>query len=161
MSLLKKVRKANDAIAVGMTRAFGTMWMCYAFMIYGLFPLIAAFHPYQDTFLYWSNYVQLWSLPLILVGTNLLGRDADRRAELDHERLAKTYNEQVETNKQVMQSVQMIHHLMQEGDAEDNALQTITSKLDELRKRYDLLMPAANEAFQSKHCDCTKGRKVT
>ena len=96
------MRRLNETLAVGLTRAFGTMWICYAFMVYGLLPAFAIFHPFQESFLYWSNWVQLWSLPLILVGTNILGREAERRSKLDHERLAQSYEEQKRTYLQVM-----------------------------------------------------------
>ncbi len=92
----------NERIAVWLTRAFGTMWICYAFMAYGLLPAFALFHPYQESFLYWSNWVQLWSLPLILVGTNILGRDAEQRSRLDHEKLARSYEEQQRTYEQIL-----------------------------------------------------------
>ena len=101
-AMLSKIRQINDALAVWLTKAFGTMWICYAFMIYGLLPAFALFRPYQENFLYWSNWVQLWSLPLILVGTNILGRAAEDRSREDHERLAKSYEEQKETYKQVI-----------------------------------------------------------
>jgi len=71
-------------------------------LVYGVLPAFAVFHPYQESFLYWSNWVQLWSLPLILVGTNILGRDAEKRSQLDHEKLAKSYEEQQRTYKQVI-----------------------------------------------------------
>jgi hypothetical protein len=92
--MMNVINHLNERLAVGMTRAFGTMWICYVFIVYGLLPLTAVFHRYQDAFLYWSNWVQLWSLPLILVGTNILGRDAEQRAKLDHEKLAQSYAEQ-------------------------------------------------------------------
>lgn len=83
----------NDKLAVLCTKGFGTMWMFYALTLYGLMAVIPAFHPFQDTLLYWSNFVQLISLPLLLVGTNILGRDAEARARYDHEKLAQTYEE--------------------------------------------------------------------
>jgi hypothetical protein len=88
-----------------MTKAFGTMWVCYLFMIYGFLPLFAIFRPAQDTFLYWSNWVQLWSLPLILVGTNILGRDAEVRAKLDHEKLAQSYDEQLIMYNEIVEMI--------------------------------------------------------
>ena len=96
------MKSANEAVAVWLTKAFGTMWLCYAFMIYGLLPVFAIFHRHEAAFLYWSNWIQLWSLPLILVGTNILGRAAEARSKLDHEKLAKSYEEQLDTYRQVM-----------------------------------------------------------
>lgn len=76
--MIAKINQINEALAVWLTKTFGTMWICYAFMVYGLLPAFALFHRHQEAFLYWSNWVQLWSLPLILVGTNILGRDAEK-----------------------------------------------------------------------------------
>ncbi len=50
--------------------------------------------------------MQLWALPLILVGTNILGRDAERRAAEDHEKLAQSYEEQKRTYEQVLALLQ-------------------------------------------------------
>ena len=96
------MRAFNEAVAIRLTRAFGTMWLCYVFAVLGVLPLLAIFRPHQDEFLYWSNWVQLWALPLILVGTNILGRDAERRAAEDHEKLAQSYDEQKRTYEQVL-----------------------------------------------------------
>ncbi len=84
-------REFNELFAVFLTRAFGTMWVCYACMVYGLLPLVSFFRGSQDTFLYWSNWVQLWSLPLIMVGTNILGRAVEARAAADHLKLSQAY----------------------------------------------------------------------
>ena len=97
-----KINQLNEMLAVWLTKAFGTMWICYAFMVYGLLPAFSLFHRHQETFLYWSNWVQLWSLPLILVGTNILGRDAEKRSQLDHDKLAKSYEEQQQTYQKVI-----------------------------------------------------------
>lgn len=74
-----------------MTMIFGSMWATYAFFLYGFIPL---FFPTQEVnLLYWSNTVQLWSLPLLMVGTNLLGRKSEQRAQEDHETLLAEFSE--------------------------------------------------------------------
>lgn len=73
----------NDWLAVKGTLIFGTMWVTYLFILYGFLPLI--FPGQMDKFLYWSNTIQLWSLPLLMVGTNLLGKAADRRSKETHD----------------------------------------------------------------------------
>ncbi len=112
------------------------MWICYAFMVYGLLPAFAIFHPHQEAFLYWSNWVQLWSLPLILVGTNILGREAEKRSKLDHEKLAKSYDEQQQTYNQILtllkkQEEMMCDMLNQDGElkAQDMVLAEQTEML--------------------------------
>jgi hypothetical protein len=54
-------------------------------MLYGLLPLIPQIAKYQDKLLYWSNWVQLWSLPLLMVGQNVLGESAERREQETHD----------------------------------------------------------------------------
>jgi len=114
------------------------MWMFYAFMVYGLLPAFALFRPHQDSFLYWSNWVELWSLPLIMVGTNILGREAEKRSNLDHEKLAKSYEEQQQTYERVIamlkrQEDMMAELLKQDSvlEAQDTVLATQTEMLKE------------------------------
>ena len=120
--MLPKINRINETIAVWLTRAFGTMWICYAFMVYGLLPAFALFHRHQEAFLYWSNWVQLWSLPLILVGTNILGREAEKRSKMDHEKLAKSYEEQQETYHQVLAMLKVQEDMMRDMLKQDDEL---------------------------------------
>ena len=121
--MFEKINQINETLALYLTKAFGTVWICYAFMIYGMLPAFAIFHPYQESFLYWSNWVQLWSLPLILVGTNILGRNAERRSQLDHERLAKSYEEQKKTYSQVIAMLQKQEEMMTAMLQQDKVLE--------------------------------------
>ncbi len=77
------VKRFNDYVAMRVTLIFGSMWTTYAFFLYGFLPLM--FPKDEVNLLYWSNTVQLWSLPLLMVGTYLLGRKAEARAQQDHE----------------------------------------------------------------------------
>jgi hypothetical protein len=83
----------NEAIAVSATRHFGTIWVFYVFTVFGILPVLPFFKPYESQFLYWSNWVQLWALPLLLVGTNILGRSVEARAEYDHRKLVEMYGQ--------------------------------------------------------------------
>lgn len=116
----EKIKKLNDKIALWLTVRFGSMWLFYAFVLCGCLPLLANFHSHQDVFLYWSNFIQLISLPLIMVGTNLLSKDAQDRSKIDHETLAKSYKEQKELDKKV-----------------SDALETIQSVLDDTNKQNE------------------------
>ena len=136
--MVVKINLVNETFAVWLTKAFGTMWMFYAFMAYGLLPAFALFRPHQDSFLYWSNWVELWSLPLIMVGTNILGREAEKRSNLDHEKLAKSYEEQQQTYERVIamlkrQEDMMAELLKQDSvlEAQDTVLATQTEMLKE------------------------------
>lgn len=83
----------NEWIARKSTLVFGTMWMFYAFYLYGLLPLIPSLSKYENAFFYWSGWVQLWALPLLMVGQVVLGRAAEERAESDHETLLTQFAE--------------------------------------------------------------------
>jgi hypothetical protein len=120
--MIAKIVLINETLAVWLTKAFGTMWICYAFMVYGFLPAFAIFRPHQDVFLYWSNWVQLWSLPLILVGTNILGRDAEERSKRDHEKLAKSYEEQQKTYNQVISMLKKQEEIMADLLKQDKVL---------------------------------------
>jgi hypothetical protein len=133
-AMIAKIIQINEALAVWLTKAFGAMWICYAFMVYGLLPAFAIFHPYQDAFLYWSNWIQLWSLPLILVGTNILGRDAEERSKLDHEKLAKSYEEQQQTYIQIIAMLKKQEEVMADLVAQDKVLEAQDIVLEEQTK---------------------------
>ena len=72
MTLKTKINNLNETIALKSTLIFGTMWTTYAFFLYGIIP--ALYPQHMSEMLYWSNTIQLWSLPLIMVGTNVLSR---------------------------------------------------------------------------------------
>lgn len=80
---MSRIRDVNERIAVWATRGFGSMWMTYLFFSYGFIPVI--FPATMTALLYWSNTVQLWSLPLIAVGTSVLGRAAVQQARETHD----------------------------------------------------------------------------
>lgn len=88
---MKKINKFNEWLAVHATLVFGSMWTTYLFFCYGFLPLL--FPDKMDKLLYWSNTVQLWSLPLLMVGQNVLGRASEKRAETDHEMIATEFSE--------------------------------------------------------------------
>ena len=82
---IRKIAKLDNKIAVWGTHAFGTMivfWVCF---FYGLLPLLPGMRPHEADLLYWSNWVQLWALPLLMVGNIVLSKSAEKRRENDHE----------------------------------------------------------------------------
>jgi hypothetical protein len=81
----KKDITLNARIARRTTLIFGTMWMFYVFFIYGLLPLIPALSQYQATLMYWSTWVQLWALPLIMVGQQVISRETEVRDRETHD----------------------------------------------------------------------------
>lgn len=91
MKIKTHITHFNNWIAEQGTKAFGTMLMTYAFIIYGLMPLF--FPAQQDNLLYISNVIQLFSLPLLAVGQNLAGKAAERRSQKTYEMVRELINE--------------------------------------------------------------------
>ena len=77
------MKKFNEWVALKITLAVSTMWAFYILVIYGLTPLI--WPQYMATILYWSNFIQLVFLPLLAVGTAVIGRSSEKRAQETHD----------------------------------------------------------------------------
>jgi hypothetical protein len=76
----------NGRIAVGLTGAVGTMWCAYAFAGLALVALPAALGGGTLQLIQWlsQTFIQLVMLSVIMVGQNISGRAADRRAEMTY-----------------------------------------------------------------------------
>ena len=89
----KKVKtiidKINDVLATRITLLVGSIWAFYAFVIFGLTPVL--WPGYEQEILYWSNFLQLIFLPVITVGTAIMNRDSEARAADDHETIQKEF----------------------------------------------------------------------
>lgn len=83
----------NERLARRGTKIFGSMWTFYAFVIYGV--LGAIFVGQQARLLYWSNWIQLWSMPLLMVGGLVLERASEKRAQATYD-LASEVSRQAE-----------------------------------------------------------------
>jgi hypothetical protein len=86
--LWHKLVKWNNAFAMALTKAMSSMVCVYIFFVWCLVPL--AF-PKLETFCMYvsSTVIQLVALPLLAVGTNLLGKSQERRAATDHTAIAE------------------------------------------------------------------------
>ena len=79
----------NGWLAAAITKGFGSMWAFYV-LVFWMFAWmflasvgvsIFRFDKYPFTFLlFLSNLVQLWALPVLAVGQQVLSRASDRRA---------------------------------------------------------------------------------
>ena len=80
----------NSWLAVHITRAVGTMWAAYLFVLIALvsFPQAMQAFLHGDTFvgIAWlsQSFLQLVLLPIIIVGQNVISASQDARAEADH-----------------------------------------------------------------------------
>lgn len=79
------INRFNDGVAIRMTWVFGSIWCVYAFFVFSLIPLLLP--QWQETLLYISNCIQLVALPALMVGSAVLNRSADKRADEDHQAL--------------------------------------------------------------------------
>ena len=81
--------RINEVLATRITIWVGTMWAFYAFVIFGLTPLV--WPAYETQILYWSNFLQLIFLPVITVGTAIMSRRSEARAAADHETITEGF----------------------------------------------------------------------
>jgi uncharacterized membrane protein len=79
----------NGWLAAAITRSFGSMWAFYALIFWMIGWMVLAsvgfsifrFDRYPFTFLlFLSNLVQLWALPVLAVGQQVLSRASDKQA---------------------------------------------------------------------------------
>lgn len=117
----KKINNLNELIAIKITNLFGSMWTAYIFIIYGLSPLL--FPSHLNEILYWSNFIQLWALPLIMTGQNILGRSTEQRIKETHDIVMTELNLLKEENKNIKEINQL---LLQKFD-------DLSKKLEDLR----------------------------
>ena len=81
--------RLNDMLASRITMLVSSIWAFYAFVIFGLTPLM--WPGYQEQILYWSNFLQLIFLPAITVGTAILNRGAQAQAAEDHKTIRQQF----------------------------------------------------------------------
>lgn len=84
------VARINNVLATRITMLVGSIWAFYAFVIFGLTPIM--WPEYETQILYWSNFLQLVFLPAITVGTVILNRDSEQRSAQDHHTIRKEFH---------------------------------------------------------------------
>lgn len=122
----------NMTVALLVTRFFGTVAVFYIFFVYGLLPIVPQLTPYRDLMQYWSTWIQLWALPIILVGTNLM---ADQQAKA--QAATEAHREAVLVNQaQMLEHLDALMHQANQTNAEVlQAVQHEAGELDELLGR--------------------------
>jgi hypothetical protein len=85
----------NGRIALILTSVVGTMWCAYAFAILALVVLPQAIGGGLLPFVQWvsQTFIQLVMLSVIMVGQNILGRAADKRAAMTYRDADATFHE--------------------------------------------------------------------
>jgi hypothetical protein len=93
------IGKINDVLAMRITMVVGSIWAFYAFVIFGLTPIL--WPEYETQILYWSNFLQLIFLPVITVGTAILNRDSEQRAKQDHHTIRREFHLMKKSHKTI------------------------------------------------------------
>lgn len=77
------VARFNTAVALGVTKAVGSMWCAYAFCLLALSGLPQALSPGGAGLVSWvaQTFIQLVLLSVIMVGQNVQAKAADKRSE--------------------------------------------------------------------------------
>ncbi len=115
-----KVVGFNGRLALLITTIVGTMWCAYAFAVLALIALPSALGSGPLAIVQWisQTFIQLVLLSIIMVGQNIMGKAADRRAAMTYADADATFHE----------AEQIQAHLK----AQDDALNTMLDKLVKL-----------------------------
>lgn len=105
-----RIQKGNELLAARCTQLFGTMGMFYLFIAYSTLPMFDPGH--SDKYLLYSNAVQLVALPLLMVGSIVLGRDAEKRAQQDHQTLLENHQAMLDEMAELRTLHQETHQLV-------------------------------------------------
>lgn len=121
----------NDRLAVVITHRFGTMGMFYALVAWMLVWMGLAtagvwyfrLDPYPFPFLlFLSNLIQLWALPILAVGQQVLSRSADRQASQtfrDAEAILRLQDEVhrlIKVNNRLTEEIHAVIHSKKAGE---------------------------------------------
>ncbi len=110
----------NGRVALVLTTIVGTMWCAYAFAALALVVLPDALNGGILTTVQWvsQTFIQLVMLSVIMVGQNIIGRSADKRADLTYKDAEATFHE----------AEQIQAHLK----VQDGAMNELLAKVQEL-----------------------------
>ena len=102
----QRINGFNEAVARRGTEAFSSIWAFYLFMVWGLLGLLPRIPSGFKEFvlLVSSAWIQLWALPLLMVGNAVLNKAAVRQAHSDHQMLI--------AELQLMKALQLENHEM-------------------------------------------------
>jgi uncharacterized membrane protein len=125
--------RLNDRLAVAITKRFGTMGMFYTLVAWMLvwmaFATAGAWYfkldPYPFPFLlFLSNLIQLWALPILAVGQQVLSRAAERQASQTYKdaeailRLQDEVHRLIKINNRLTEEIHAAIHSQKQKGAE-------------------------------------------
>jgi hypothetical protein len=110
----------NGRIALTLTTVVGTMWCAYAFAALALLVLPQAIGGGLLALVQWisQTFIQLVMLSVIMVGQNILGRAADKQAEMTYKDASATLHE-----------VDQVHDHLK---VQDDAINALLAKIEQL-----------------------------
>jgi hypothetical protein len=111
----------NGRIALLLTTVVGTMWCAYVFAVLALIALPSALGGGLLPLIQWvsQTFIQLVMLSVIMVGQNVLGRAADKRADMTYRDAEAILHE----------AEQIQAHLKAQDEALNALLATVQTKL--------------------------------
>jgi DNA integrity scanning protein DisA with diadenylate cyclase activity len=104
----------NGRVALILTTVVGTMWCAYAFAVLALVVLPQALGGGLLTLVQWlsQTFIQLVMLSVIMVGQNILGRVADKRAEMTYKDADATFHEAGQIQEHLRRQDEAINALL-------------------------------------------------
>lgn len=116
--------RINTRLAVGITKAVGSMWCAYLFALLALISLPAAIKSHDPIIIVaWiaQTFLQLVLLPIIIVGQNIQAAASDARAESDHATLIAIHTLTAEVHDIAQQQTVILKILEGRSDSRDTA----------------------------------------
>ncbi len=110
----ERKKSINSRIALALTATVGTMWCAYAFACLALFALPDAMKGGLFPLIQWvsQTFIQLVMLSVIMVGQNILGQAADKRAEATYKDAEATFHEAREIQKHLIEQDAAINAIL-------------------------------------------------
>jgi hypothetical protein len=111
------IDRFNTRVALAVTKAVGSMWCAYAFALFDLISLPDAIRGGPSSIVTWvaQTFLQLVLLSVIMVGQNVQGAAADKRAEATYDDASATLHE--------------VAHIQEHLAAQDELLTKMAEKL--------------------------------
>jgi hypothetical protein len=121
----------NGRIALTLTTVVGTMWCAYAFAVLALIALPSAISGGSLlNLIQWisQTFIQLVMLSVIMVGQNILGRAADKRAEMTYDDADATFHEAEQIQAHLKEQDVALNQMLDKVAALEVALAKATAR---------------------------------
>ena len=121
----------NGKIALTLTTIVGTMWCAYAFAVLAFVALPSALSSGRLLdLIQWisQTFIQLVMLSVIMVGQNILGKSADKRAEMTYKDADATFHEAEQIQAHLLQQDAAVNALLDKVQALEASLAQALTK---------------------------------